>query len=83
MEQHHIQEHWMDFTSSSSESEDSEVQEEKMDFQRRVDKRMVKSGVTIFIPHDILKSKKMVSCSMRNNTSSTKHSAVVRTVTMT
>ena len=63
MQQHDIEEHCMDFTSSSSESENSEAQEEEMDFQ----KRMVKSGVTIFIPHDILKTKEMASCSMRNN----------------
>ena len=71
------------FTSSSSEREDSEVQEEEMDFQKRVHKRMVKTGVTIFIPHDILKSKERVSCSMRNNISSTQLCAIVHTVSMT
>ena len=34
MQQHDIEEHCMDFTSSSSESEDSEVQEEEMDLQK-------------------------------------------------
>ena len=66
-----------------SESEDNEAQEEEMDFQKRVHKKMVKSGVIIFIPHDILKSKEMVSCSMKNNISSPKLSAVVHTVSMT
>ena len=46
---------------------------------KKVHKRMVKSGVTIFIPHDILKSKEMVSRSMRNISSATL-SAVVHTV---
>ena len=83
MLQHDIEEHRMDFTSSSSESEDNKAQEEEMDFQKRIHKRMVKSGVTIFIPHYILKSKEMVSCSMRNNNSSTQLSAIVHTVSMT
>ena len=79
MHQHDIEQLCMDFTFSSSQSEDSEVQKEEMDFQKRVHKRMVKSTVTIFILHDILKSKEMVSCSMRNSISSTKPSAVVHT----
>ena len=58
-----------------SESEDNEAQEEEMDFQKRVHTKMVKSWVTIFIPHDNLKSKEMVSCSMKNNISSPKLSA--------
>ena len=66
-----------------SESEDNEAQEEEIDFQKRVHKRMVKSGISNFIPHDILKSKEMVSRSMRNNISSTKLSAVVHSVSMT
>ena len=49
MQQHDIEEHCMDFTSSSSESEDSKVREKEMDFH----KRFVKSEVTIFILHDI------------------------------
>ena len=57
--------------------------EKKIDFQKRVHKRMVKSGVTIFIPHDILKSKEIVSCSMRNNISSTKFRDAVHTVLTT
>ena len=56
MLQHDIEEHCMDFTSSSPESEDNKAQEEEMDFQKRIHKRMVKSGVTIFILHYILKS---------------------------
>ena len=43
MQQYDIEEHCMDFTSSSSESEDGEAQKEEMDFQKRVHKRMVKS----------------------------------------
>ena len=83
MQQHGIQEHCMDSTSSSSKSEDSEAQEEEMDFQKRVNKRMVKNGVTIFIPHDILKSKEMASGSMKNNISLTKLSAVVHSLIST
>ena len=67
MQQHDVKEHCIDFTSSSSESEDSKVQEEEMGFQKRFHKRLVKNGVTIFIPHDILKSKEMILCNMRNN----------------
>ena len=44
---------------------------------------MVKTWVTLFIPHDVLKSKEMVSRSMRNNISSTQLSAVVHTVSKT
>ena len=51
MQQHDIEKQCMDFTSSLLESQDSEVQDKKIDFQKRVHKRMVKSGVTIFIPH--------------------------------
>ena len=83
MQQHGMEERCMDSTSSSSESKDSEVQEDEEDFQKRVHKRMVKSGVTIFVPHDILQSEEMVSCSLKNNISSTKLSAVVHLVSMT
>ena len=39
MRQHDIEEHCMDFTSSSSEIEDSEVQGEEMDFQKSSQKK--------------------------------------------
>ena len=51
-----------------------------MDFQKRVHTRTVKSEVNVFIPHDILKSKELVACSIRNNISSTKLSAILHTM---
>ena len=51
-----------------------------MDFQKGVHTRTVKSKVNVFIPHDILKSKELVACSIRNNISSTKLSAILHTM---
>ena len=68
------------FTSSSSESEDQELEDEEMDFQKRVHTRTVKNGVNVFIPHDIFKSTELVACSIRNNISSTKLSAILHTL---
>ena len=51
MQQHDIEKQCMGFTSSLLESQDSEVQDEEMNFQKIVHKRMGKSGVIIFIPN--------------------------------
>ena len=75
-----MEESFVKFASSSSESEDQEFEDEGMDLQKRVHTRTVKSGVTVFIPHDILKSRELVACSIRNNISSTKLSAVLHTL---
>ena len=37
----------------------------------------MKEGTSIVVPHDILKSPELISCSVRNNISSTKLSAIV------
>ena len=73
-------ESFVKFTSSSSESEDQELEDEEMDFQKRVHTRTVKSEVNVFIPHDILKSKELVAYSIRNNISSTELSAILHTL---
>ena len=57
------EESFVKVTSSSSESEDQELENEEMDFQKKVHTRTRKSGVTVFIPRDILKSTKLVACS--------------------
>ena len=75
-----MEESFVKFASSSSESEDQEFEDEGMDLQKRVHTRTVKSGVTVIIPHDILKSRELVACSIRNNISSTKLSAVLHTL---
>ena len=66
----------MEFTFSSSESEDQELEDAEMEFQKSVHTRALESGVTAFILHDTLKSKGLVACSIRNNISSAKPSAV-------
>ena len=48
-------ESFMKFTFSSSESEGQGLEDEEMDFQKRVHTRSVKSGVNVFNSHDILK----------------------------
>ena len=48
--------------------------------RKRSHKRTVKTGVEVFIPHDFLKSPKVVQSLVRNNISSTAISAVMHTI---
>ena len=44
---------------------------------KRKHRRILKEGVSIFVPNDILKSEELVSCSVRNNISLTQLTAIV------
>ena len=67
----------IDFDSTSSSCEDENIDEASTSEAKRKHRRVVKGGVDIFVPHDILKSPDLVSCSVRNNISPTQLSAIV------
>lgn len=63
-----------DESESDDESHEDDVYETK---QRRSHKRTVKTGTTIFVPHDVLKSQALVSSATRNKITPTAMSATL------
>ena len=69
----------------SSESSEDESQKDtipifSLSTPKRSHKRVVKTGTTVFIPHDILKSPQVVSAATRNKITPTALSAAITTV---
>ena len=64
----------------TSSCEDESIEEVTTIAQSRKHRRLVKCGIDIFVPHDILKNPDLVSCSIRNNISSTQLSAIVHSL---
>lgn len=57
--------------------EDDDIDEASTVEPKRKHRRTVKEGISVFMPHDILKSAKLVSCTVRNNISPTQLSAIM------
>ena len=64
----------------TSSCEDENIEEVTTIAQSRKHRKLVKCGIDIFVPHDILKNPDLVSCSIRNNISSTQLSAIVHSL---
>ena len=61
----------LESTSSSSSDDADESSPSNLEEPKRKHRRISKTGVNIFVPHDILKSSELISCSVRNNISHT------------